>query len=267
MSDPWPRATERRGLGRARDLMSLVAALAARELKVRYRRSVLGWLWSVLHPFLLMLVFLLVFSQVFRFDVADYPTYAFAGLLCWNFIQQGIIGAMYCLRVQAPFVARLPVPLAVFPAAVVLAGLVNMVLALAPLVVLMTVTGRPPAVQFPLVVVGILAATAFTLGLALLLAPLAVAYSDVIELASVGLTVLMYLTPVFYPADIVPEKLRWALSANPVAWILQVFRDPVYAGDSPPMLATVVALGSGALALCVGAWSFHRRAARIPFEL
>ena len=262
-----PVAVRRVGMDRARDIVDLVRVLAARELKVRYRRSSLGWLWSVLHPLLLMLVFHLVFSEVFRFDVPSYPVYALAGLLCWNFVQQGIVSSMHCLRVQSAFVTKLPVARMVFPAAVVMAGAANLLLALAPLVVLMFVTGRPPTAAFPLLAAGLIIATAFTLGIAMLLAPLAVMYSDVMEIVSVGLTLVMYLTPVFYPMEIVPPHLRWALLANPMTWILRVFRDPIYAGQAPPIEALAIAGAWAAVSLLAGIAWFRHTDARIPFEI
>src|SRR4029078_6397624 len=100
----------------------LVLALVARELKVRYRRSTIGFLWTMLQPLLMMLVFQVVFSHLFRFPIPAYPIYALAGILFWNFFSQSIVSSMNSLRGNAQLLQKLPVPHAVFPVAAVISG-------------------------------------------------------------------------------------------------------------------------------------------------
>src|SRR5690348_8218284 len=212
----------------------LVRALVARELKVRYRRSAIGFVWTMLQPLLMMLVLQTVFSSVFRgFAITNYPVYALAGVLFWNFFSQSIVSSMNSLRGNAQLLQKLPVPKAVFPLANVISGVVNLTFALVPLLVILLVTGHPltPALFF--LPVAILLAALFTLGAGLLLSPLAVFFHDVVELIGVILSLLMYLTPVFYPKEIVPENLRWVVRYNPIRSILETFRDPIYQGEVP----------------------------------
>lgn len=243
----------------------LVGALVARELKVRYRRSAIGFVWTMLQPLLMMLVFQVVFSALFRFDLPNYPVYALAGILFWNFFSQSIVSSMNSLRGNAGLLHKLPVPKAVFPLATVISGVINLGFALIPLFLLLIVTGHPlrPALAFlPLAV---LLAALFTLGAGLLLSPLAVFFHDVVELVGVLLTLVMYLTPIFYPKEIVPPQLIWLVRFNPVRSILEVFRDPIYQGEVPPITHISVALVIALLALAVGAWIFRRSSDRIPF--
>lgn len=247
----------------------LIGALVARELKVRYRRSAIGFLWTMLQPLLMMLVLHTIFSSIFRFkmELGNYPVYALAGILFWNFFSQSIVASMNSLRGNAQLLQKLPVPKAVFPLATVLSGLVNLVFALLPLFVLLVVTGHPltPALLF--LPVAILIAALFTLGAGLLLSPLAVFFSDVVELIGVLLTLLFYLTPVIYPKDIVPERLRWLVRFNPIRSILEVFRDPIYQGEVPPLSHLTVSVVIALLVLALGAWVFRRSSDRIPFYI
>jgi ABC-2 type transport system permease protein len=245
----------------------LVVTLVARDLKVRYRRSAIGFLWTMLQPLLMMLVFHLVFSALFRFNLPNYPIYALAGILFWNFFSQSIVASMNSLRGNAQLLQKLPVPKIVFPLATVISGVVNLLLALLPLFLLMVVTAgassiRPALLFLP---VSILLAALFTLGAGLLLAPLAVFFSDVVELIGVLLSLVMYLTPIFYPKEIVPENLRWVVRFNPVRSILEVFRDPIYQGEIPPMTHLSVCIGIAVLALVIGAVAFRKSSDRIPF--
>ena len=251
-----------------RDLLryrDLVLYLVARDLKVRYRRSSIGFAWTMLQPLLMMLVLTLVFSSIFRFQVENYAVYALSGILFWNFFSQSITTSMNSLRANAPLLTKLPVPKVVFPLSTVLAGLVNLLFALVPLAVILLVTGHPlrPALLF--LPVAILVATTFTLGAGLLLSPLAAFFSDTIELVAVLLTLGMYLTPVFYPMDIIPEHLRWMVRFNPLRSVLETFRDPIYYGKVPPLPHLAVAVGVTLVVLAVGIFSFRRSSDRIAF--
>jgi ABC-2 type transport system permease protein len=251
-----------------RDLLrhrDLIRALVLRDLKVRYRRSTLGFLWTMLQPLLMMLVLQLVFATIFRFEVANYAVYALSGILFWNFFSQSIIASMNSLRGNAHLLQKLPVPKAVFPVATVISGVVNLLLALVPLFGILVATGHPlqPALLF--LPVAIVLAALFTLGAGLLLSPLAVFFVDVVEMVGVVMSLLMYLTPVFYPMEILPESFRWVVRFNPLRSILEVFRDPIYWGKIPPLSHLLVALAIAILALVVGGLFFRRSSDRIPF--
>jgi len=243
----------------------LVATLVARELKVRYKRSAIGFLWTMLQPLLTMIVLQIVFSSIFRFSVQNYPVYVLAGLLFWNFFSQSIVASMNSLRGNAALLKKLPVPQAVFPVATVAAGVVNLVLALIPLLLLLLVTGHPLRWSLLFLPVSISIAAVFTLGAGLLLSPLAVFFYDVVEIINVLIVLVMYVTPVFYPMTILPEKYRWIVRFNPVRSILEVFRDPIYYSKIPPLSHLSVAIGVALVAFAVGYWSFRRSADRIPF--
>jgi ABC-2 type transport system permease protein len=253
-----------RDIFRYRDL---VLTLVARELKVRYRRSVIGFLWTMLQPLLMMLVFYLVFSQLFRSNLPHYPVYALAGILFWNFFSQSIVASMNSLRGNAQLLQKLPVPKAVFPIATVISGVVNLVFALVPTLLITVVIERQLSPALLFLPVSILLAALFTLGAGLLLSPLAVFFTDVVELIGVLLTVLLYLTPVIYPINMLPAKSRifQVVRFNPLRSILEVFRDPIHQGKVPPLTHLAVCVTITAVALAIGAFAFRRSSDRIPF--
>lgn len=251
-----------------RDLLQyrdLVSYLVARELKVRYRRSFIGFAWSMLQPLLTMLVLQMVFSAIFRFDIHNYPVYALAGILFWNFFSQSIVAAMNSLRSNAGLVTKLPIPKSVFPVSTVVAGVVNLLFALVPLFLLLIVTGHPLRPSLAFLPVSILLAALLTLGGGLLLSPMAAFFTDVVELVGVGLTLTMYLTPIFYPMAIIPDRFRWVVRFNPLRSVLEVFRDPIYHGKIPPLSHLTVALVVVTVAMIIGIVVFRRSSDRIPF--
>lgn len=239
--------------------------LIVRDLKARYRRSTLGLFWTMLQPLLNMLVLTTVFSKVFRFDIVNYPVYALSGILFWNFFQQGLISSMNSLRGNASLLQKLPVPRAVFPLAAVGAGTLNLCLALVPLFVILLVTGHPLRPSLLFLPIAVVLMATFTAGFGLLLAPFAVFFFDVVEMLGVALTLLGYLTPVFYPIAIVPERWQWVIRLNPIRSVLEVFRYPIYNGSLPPAVHLVAATLFALLALTIGAAVFRKVSDRIPF--
>ena len=254
-----------RQLYRYRDL---VWTLVERDLKVRYRRSAIGFLWTMLQPLFMLLVLNIVFSQLFRWNVRNYPVYVLAGLLFWNFFQQTIIASMNSLKGNASILQKLPVPLAVFPVATVISGLVNLLFAFVPLFGILIATGHELTSALFFLPVAILVAAVFTLGAGLILSPLAVFFSDVIELVGVVMMMLFYMTPVIYPKAIVEGTRFYGLVRfNPIRSILEIFRDPIYYGKIPPLDHFALAVAIAVTALAVGIVSFRRSSDRIPFYI
>jgi ABC-type polysaccharide/polyol phosphate export permease len=249
----------------------LILALVARELKVRYRRSAIGFTWTMLQPLLMMLVLQVVFNSLFRFKLPEgtnYPVYALSGILFWNFFSQSIVASMNSLRGNSPILRKLPVPKEVFPLSTVISGVINLVLALVPLLLIMAVTRQPMGPSLLFLPVSILLAALFTLGAGLLLSPLSVFFTDVVEMIGVLLSILMYLTPIFYPMKIL-ENSRYLplVRYNPVRSILEVFRDPIFLGKVPPWTHLSVSFGIALAALLIGGYAFRRSSDRIPFYI
>jgi len=245
----------------------LILVLIVRELKVRYRRSTIGFLWTMIHPLLTMLVLEVVFSTAFRFNIKDYPVYVFSGILFWNFFNQSVVTSMNSLKGNASLLQKLPVPKAVFPIATVLSGVVNLIFALVPLSLILFVSNHRLSGSLLFVPVGIVIATMFTLGAGLILSPLAVFFNDVVEMVTVVLTLILYLTPVFYPLSIVPARFRWVVACNPLQLILEVFRAPIYRSQIPEIGQLSVAVLVATAMLVGGVAVFERSGDRIPFYL
>ena len=239
----------------------LLRNLVQRDLTVRYKRSVLGFFWTMLHPLLLMLILTMVFSQIFRFAVPRYEVYLLAALLPWNFFAQTTVGSMTSLAWNGALMKRVRVPNSIFALSTVLAGMANLVLAYIPLVLIMLVRGAPIRPAFAFLPVSLLLLGMFTYGLSMLLSALAVYFVDVREMYTVALTALMYLTPVIYPLDIVPAHLRPFFALNPLYYFVQIVRAPVHDGVLPSMQALAIAAISAVLAVVIG-WAAFRRLSR-----
>ena len=245
----------------------LILFLVLRDLRVRYRRSVLGLLWTMLQPLATLTVLYVVFSTVFRFEIANFAVYVLAGLLFWNFFQQSVISSMNSLQGHAAILQKLPVPKAVFPIATVASGVVNLLLALVPLLVILVATGHEISPAVLILPLSILLVALFTLGVGLMLSPLAVFFSDVVEMTNVVMMLLLYMTPVFWPISIVPEKYRVYLELNPLRLLLELFRQPLYEGTLPSLAALSAGVGLTLASLLAGSVLFRRASDRLTFYL
>jgi ABC-2 type transport system permease protein len=246
---------------------SLLRDLVARDLKVRYKRSVLGVAWTMLNPLLTMLVFTIVFSQVLRVPVPHFAVYFLSAFLLWNFVAQTTSWSTGCLLGYAPLIRKIYVPKAILVLASVLAGLVNLVLSLVPLALVMLVVGHPFRTALGFLPIPVLLATCFALGLSLLLAPLSVLFVDIVPIYQVVLTLWLYATPVMYPAEMVPAAYRGVVAANPMTHLVELFRAPIYAGTLPAADVVLVAAGCSVGVLAVGWIVFERYSDRLAYYL
>ncbi len=245
----------------------LVGQLVARDVKVRYKRSVLGVAWTMLNPLLMMVVLTLVFSHLFRWDLPNYPVYLLSGTLLWNFFAQTTTLGMQQLVWGGALLHRIYVPRTVFAVSALGTGLVNLALALIPLSLIMLVTGAPfrPALVF--VPIAVVQAALFTLGVSLLLSSVAVAFPDIIEMYQVILTAWYFLTPVFYPAKIFPAQYALWLKINPMHHLVAAFRGPIYEGALPSVESMAASTALALAVLAVGWLAFTAHADRMVYRL
>jgi len=242
-------------LGRHWDLLR---NLVSRAIKQRYKRSALGFAWTMLNPLITMVILTVVFSAVFATGVSRYPLFVIIGLLAWNLFALGSAQGLASIVESGPLIRKVAVPKAIFPFAAVSANLVNFILALVPLFAILLVTGAGVTWAVLWVPVGVLLLTAFTLGVALLLATMNVFFRDVRYFYEAGLLAWFYATPVFYPIEIVSPVARKVLTWNPMYVLVEVFRIPLYAGHGPEWGILLRATVEAALALAVG-WRVFRR--------
>ncbi len=236
----------------------LLTQLIARNITVRYKRSVLGLLWTMLNPLFMMTILTIVFSNLFRVTLEHYAVYVLSALVLWNFFSQSTTTAMTELVWGGALLQRIYVPRTIFALAAIGTGLVNLFFALIPLTLIMLVTGIPLRPVLFFLPIPILLTLMFALGVGLLLSVLAMAYADVVDIYQIVLTAWLYLTPIIYPREIVPPQFQWLYQLNPMYHLLETFRAPIYAGSLPETNSFIVASVIALVTLLVG-WCFFTR--------
>lgn len=205
--------------------IDLIKELVSKDLKLKYRRSVLGYLWSILNPLLIMIIMTMVFSRMFDRNIENYAVYLLIGRTIFEFVNNSTSQAMISIRTNYALIKKVYIPKYVFPLAKITSGMVDCVFSLGALLIVMIFTKTPVSpylLLFPFVV---LQAYIFSCGLGMFLAQAVVFFRDIQYIYKAFSTAWMYLTPIFYPLEQLPEKLQMiVVYLNPLYSYVTQFR-------------------------------------------
>lgn len=243
----------------------LLDSLVVRNLKVKYQRSLLGFVWTLVNPLLTVSILVVVFSHVVRIPVPHYWAFLLSGYFVWNFMLQTLNTGTYIFAEHSRVTRSVA-----FPAEILVFGAAGSrlieFLAEITLILLALVLFHHHEVpaSFALLPVLVMIQLLLAIGLALPIATLSVFYYDVYHALPIALTTLFYLSPVFYPASMVPAVARDLYFLNPIAGLLTLYHDVVYLGQMPP-LSLLLGMSAAALAIyALGHAVFNRYAAVFP---
>jgi ABC-type polysaccharide/polyol phosphate export permease len=243
----------------------LIWALALKELKIRYKRSFLGFLWALLNPMLLMIVLTIVFSTIMRFPIQHYAIFLLSALLPWTFFAQSLSYAAESIVGNADIIKKVRVAKLIFPIAAVVSNMVNLVLSLIPLALLVLFFRHPFHVTWLFLPIPLLALSLFTLGATFFFAAANVFYRDVSHILQIVLQVWFYVTPIIFSEDFFPAKYRWFFKLNPLGFSLKQIRLSVYYGLMPNANSIVASFVCAFIVLFLGFAMFRRYENRFVF--
>jgi ABC-2 type transport system permease protein len=245
---------------------ALVYELVIRDIKVRYKRSVLGVFWTMLAPLLNMVALTLVFSSILKQQIRNYPVYFMTGSILWTYFSQSTSSAASQTQDSNELAKRIYIPRSVFVASSIGVGLVNLVLSIVPLLAILVATGFPLHATWYFLPVSVFMVTLFSAGVGFFLFTFASRFTDIREMYLVLVQTWFFLTPIVYHPSIVPAKFRLALWANPMYYLVRTFREPIYDGVLPSsrLIAASLALSLGVF---LAGWVyFCRRAEEFAFQ-
>ncbi|MDQ3250579.1 MAG: ABC transporter permease [Chloroflexota bacterium] len=257
----------------------LVRNLVTSELKARYKNSMLGFVWSLLNPLGMMLVFTVVFSFLLtdRNRVEKYPLFLLCGLLPWNYFSSAVMGSINSVVSNANLVKKVHFPREVLPIAGVLAQLVNFLLAFVVLFAALVVFRAQFSPWLWLLPLVILIQTCFALGIALILSTLNVFYRDTMMIMDVIMLAWFFLTPVVYAVNMLPNAYtilgyvvdvrRWSYILNPMASLINIYRDLLFLGSRTDLDFFLRTTITSLVVLVFGYWFFIRYSDRFGEEL
>lgn len=234
----------------------LVLELIRRDIKVRYKRSVLGIGWSMLNPLLQMIAMTWVFSVVIRQDIRNYPVYFLSGYVFWTFFSQATGFAASQTLDAGEMGNRVYLPRSAFVLSAVGGALVNLLLSLVPLLAIVLWSGARIHASWLFLPVSVLIGAGFTCGVGLFIFTLASRFVDVREMYGILLQVWFFLTPVVYAPKLVPPEYSFMVRYNPMTYLVELVRAPLYDGWLPGPNTLLFAVLAALASLVIG-WSFY----------
>lgn len=237
----------------------LLKEFVKRDFKIKYRRSVLGVLWSVLNPLGMMIIMSIVFSKVFRQGIENFPVYLMCGQLTFAFFNEASSGAMNSIINNGSLIKKVYIPKYLLPLSSVCSSLVNLLTSFLALLIVMVITLTPTTWRIVLVIVPVFFVLVFSYGLGLILCVVATSFRDMQHLYGVLTTAWMYMTPIFYPLSMLPDWVRNIIEWNPLTVFVEMVRDVVLYGTIPSVELFLKGIMYCSLVMIIGAVLFKKK--------
>ena len=237
----------------------LFEELAARDFKQKYKRTLLGMGWSVMFPLLTLLIMRLVFSRFFGNSTPHYTIYLFAGNIVWGYFRESTIGGMRALWDNAHIFTKVNVPKYIFVLTKSISALINFGITLVVFFLFVWFDGIAFSWRFFMLAVPSLCMIVFNLGVGMMLSAMFVFFRDTGYLYEVFLTLLMYLSAIFYTVDSFPATIQKVFLLNPVYCYIKYFRVIVIEGHIPTLSFNLICIFYALLALLLGLWIYKKK--------
>jgi ABC-type polysaccharide/polyol phosphate export permease len=238
-----------------------------RNITARYKRSVLGIVWTMLEPLLTMTVMAVVFSAILVRAIPNFPVFLFSALIAWNYFNQSSSNAMNELKSGSRLMKKVYMPLSIYVLSSVGSGMVNLFLSTIIVFAIILVSGIPITAAVFFLPIGVLIITIFTIGAGLLVSTMSIFFSDIRNLYTILLRIIFYLSGTFYTIDRLPDDLKLVVEINPLYHMLLLFRAPLYSGEIPPtdsiIYGTIWAVGL----LAIGMYIFTKYSDEFSYRL
>jgi ABC-2 type transport system permease protein len=236
----------------------LIQKLVSRDFKVKYKRSALGVVWSFLNPLLTMSMQYMIFSQLFKSDIKNYPVYLLSGVVMFNFFSEAVINSLMAIVGNASLITKVYVPKYIYPITKVFSALINLFIALIPLFIMVVFTTGKITRAFLLLPIPLICITVFSMGIGLMLCTAMVFFRDTQFLWGIFSMLWMYATPLFYPENILPDSFKILHKVNPLYYFIKMLRSIVLEGmglePKIVFISALMALGT----LIIGVLVFRR---------
>ena len=246
----------------------MVYSLVKRDLRGKYKGSVLGFMWTFVNPLLQLLVYNMVFSIIMRAGVEKFYLYLFVGLIPWLFFSAAITGGSTCIIAQKDLIKKIRFPREIIPISYVTSQFVNMLLSFIVVIIVSVVSGVKLTVGGILCLpVIMLVEYMMALGIALISSSLTVYFRDLEHSLAIVAMAWLYATPICYPETMVPEKYLSLYRLNPVTPVVNAYRDVLYYGKTPDLTTLLLATGIGLITIILGVLIFGKLQRRFAEEL
>lgn len=244
-----------------------LSQLVSQILILRYRRTVLGYFWTLLNPLLMMSVMALVFANLFKADLKTFAVFLFAGMIPWNFFNSAVSQSAGSLIMNEGIIKKVYIPKLLFPLSVTIALFIDSILAFSVLLVIIISIGGSLSLALLFLPVAFALVFLFALGLGIIVSIATVYFKDLQYVIIIGLQGLFFLTPIFYKKDEIFGAVSFVINLNPVAPFISLFREPILNGNLPSGLLLIQAFSIAVFTIFLGLFIFSRFEKKIVYRL
>lgn len=236
----------------------LMKQLIQRDLKLKYKRSILGYMWSLLQPLLMMSVMSIIFSKIFRYNVENFSVYLICGNVIFTLFSEATSGGMTSIINNGGLIKKVYIPKFIFPITKCMVSLVNFMYSLIAVVIILVAFKIP--IGFPIVMLWfpILCTFIFSFGISMILATAATFFRDVLYLYGILLQIIMYFTPLFYPVEALPKEVAEFIWWNPLYHFILYFRNVVMYKTIPSIEEHIICISWALISVFIGMKIFKK---------
>lgn len=241
--------------------------LVRQQLILRYRRTVLGYFWTLLNPILMMTVTAVVFASLFKFELKVFAIFLFSGMIPWNCFNSTVTLSAASLINNEGLIKKIYLPRLLFPISVAIGVLIDSLLSFIALFAIMLVIGAPFSWALLFIPVAYILLFIFGLGIALVISISTVFFRDLQYVIGIGMQALFFLTPILYKSESLAGKVGWLIQLNPLGLYVELFRAPLYTASLPAFGVVLNAFLLALVSLAVGLGVFLRQEKKVVFRL
>lgn len=250
------------------DYREMIFSLVRRDLRGRYRASVLGFLWTFINPFMQLVIYTVVFSVIMRAGIENYYLFLFVALIPWIFFSGSVVGGTMCIVGQSSMVTKIKFPREVLPISFVTSQFVNMLLSFIVVFIVLVSSNQPISlIVLPMLIPIMILEYMLSLGIVMIVAPITVYFRDMEHIISIITMGWQFLTPVMYSVDMVPESIRGVFMINPMTPIIVAYRDILYYGKFPELVTLQRSFIMAIVCLIIGCFVFSKLKRHFAEEL
>jgi len=249
------------------DSRNVLLQLVSQQLILRYRRTALGYLWTLINPLLMMSVMALVFATLFKADLKTFAVFLFAGMIPWNFFSAVVTQCGASFINNEGLIKKIYLPKVIFPLSITFALLIDSALSFLALITIIIVIGGSLSWAVLFIPIAYILLFFFALGIGLITSVATVFFRDLQHVILIAMQGLFFLTPILYKHDALAGKVAWLIGLNPIVPFIELFRAPLYQSSLPNVSIIVQGLLLSLSAMSIGALVFLRHEKTIVFRL
>lgn len=246
---------------------NVLRQLVRQQLILRYRRTALGYLWTLVNPLLMMSVMALVFSSLFKLDFKEFAIFLFAGMIPWSFFNSVSTQSAHAFINNEGLIKKIYIPKIVFPLSIAIALLIDCILSFVALFIIIIALGGGVSWAIFTLPIYFLLLFCFSFGIGLMASVMTVFFRDLQYVIIIAMQGLFFLTPVLYKHDALSGKVAWLVGLNPVVPFIDIFRAPLYRGVMPDSHVILSAIVYSLVSILLGLFYFYKQEKRIVYRL